>query len=280
MNFLAKIENVINLLLVKLGELMLRFVPKPIKTFFHKIHLGISWFITKLKSIPVKLKTSFPKLMVYLKEMIGTIDFKAIFVDSYKKAMEQYKETSPASKWKTLFMAPFLVVGQWLQGLTAAQSLLLMTFSAASFLAVIGISFSGNRIIDQHFSNTRTPASVEEEVQYERPKYYKKQARHFDLTNLRLPIYFPKINEVRSVDIDFTATLSNRRARMFLEKHEFHLRDHLILQIEPSIASFPLEEEGKEIIRQKLHKELNEFLMMNNVEGEVKELKITYILAN
>ena len=282
MNFLVKIENAVNFLLFKLGELMYRFVPKPLKVFFQKISAGIAFLKLKFKELPVLLKKVILSLISLIKATLTSVDFKAIFVDSYKKAMAQYKADSEkeAGQFKKILLAPFLVVGQWLQGLSAGQSLLLMTFSGASFLAVIGITFSGHRIADHHMASNRAPASAEEAIEYDRPDYYKKQVRHFDLTNIRLPVYFPQVNEVRSVDIDFTATVSNRKARMFLEKYEFQLRDHLVLEIEPSIASFPLEEEGKEIIRQKLWNELNGFMKLHNVEGEVIELKITYILAN
>lgn len=282
MGLIEKIENLINLLLIKLGELLYKLVPSPVKKLHLKFQLLCARFSEQLKRLPYLAKTFILFLLNKSKSTFASIDFKAIFSDSYKKAMEQYKERSKSSsgKLKTFFLAPFLVVGQWLQGLSTSQSLLLLVFSAASLLAVIGIGFSGNRLVDHHIDAQRAPASIEEDVPYERPQYYKKQTRHFEITSLRLPVYIAQVNEIRSVDIDFTATLSNRNSRMFLEKKEFQLRDHLILQIEPSVASFPLEEEGKEIIRRKLLIEINDFLKLHEVEGEVTELKITYVLAN
>lgn len=282
MGLIEKIENLINLLLIKLGELLYKLVPLPIKRLLLKLQIWCAGFFEQLKRLPHLTKIFILFLLQKSKDTFAAIDFKAIFSDSYKKAMEQYKEKSKSNsgKLKTFFLAPFLVVGQWLQGLSTSQSLLLLVFSAASLLAVIGISFSGNRLVDHHIDAQRAPASIEEDVPYERPQYYKKQTRHFEITNLRLPVYIAQVNEIRSVDIDFTATLSNRNSRMFLEKKEFQLRDHLILQIEPSVASFPLEEEGKEIIKRKLLIEINDFLKLHEVEGEVTELKITYVLAN
>jgi len=67
---------------------------------------------------------------------------------------------------------------------------------------------------------------------------------------------------------------------MQLEKLEFQLRDHLILNVEPMLASFPLEEEGKQILREKLTMEINDFLSERKIVGEVKEIKLIYILAN
>lgn len=282
MNFLVKIENAVNFLLIKLFSLMAKFVPAPVRAFFQKMSAGLGYIKLKVKDLPTILKKLILSLISLVKATLTTVDFKAIFIDSYKNAMAKYKAESEkeAGQLKKFFLAPFLVVGHWLEGLSVGQTLLLLSFSSASILATIGISFSGQRIADKHLEANRAPASVEEVVEYERPGYYKKSSRHFDLTNIRLPVYFPQVNEVKSVDIDFTATVSNRQARMFLEKKEFQLRDHLVIQIEPSIASFPIEEEGKEIIRKKIWNEINDFLKAHNIEGEVTELKITYILAN
>lgn len=280
MNFLAKIETFINHLLSKLGELIYKAIPGPVIKFFGLMSALKVWIINSLKSSPAFLKKFFSESVGTTTKLVGST--KSALLETYSKAMTQYKEKSPQSAGKifTVLMTPFLMIGQWLKGLTPVQSLMLLSFSCASILAVIGIGFSGHKLMNHHSEEGRFPASVPEEVAYARPDYYKKQTKHFDVSNLRLPVYFAQVNEIKSIDIDFTATLSNRNARMFLEKHEFHLRDHLILQIEPSVATFPLEDEGKEIIKRKLWGEINDFLKNNEVEGEVTELKITYVLAN
>lgn len=281
MNFLTKIETAINFLLNKLGELLYKAIPAPVKALLAKISMMYSWLVSFIKRLPMLAITFVKNSISKSKSTVSSVNWKQALAETYKKAMSELKEKSPesAGKMGTVFLTPFLMIGQWLKGLSPAQSMLLLSFSCASILAVIGIGFSGHKLMHPETDQGRFPASTEE-VEYERPDYYKKQTKHFDLTNLRLPVYVAQVNEIRSVDVDFTATLSNRNARMFLEKHEFHLRDHLILQLEPSVASFPLEEEGKEIIRRKLFSEINDFLKQNEIDGEVKELKITYVLAN
>lgn len=282
MGLIEKLETLLNALLIKLGELIWRFVPAPVKKFQKKLQAWRARFILFLKQLPSLAKTFITTVVANAKGAATTIDFKAIFFDSYKKAMAQYKEKSTGTigAMKKIALMPFLVIAQWVQGLTAAQALMLLSFTGASILAVIGIGFSGHKLAKSHMGDGRSPASVEEEILYERPDYYKKQTKHLDVTNFRLPVYVAQVNEIRSVDIDFTATLSNRHSKMYLEKREFQLRDHLINNIEPSVATFPLEEEGKEIIRKKIWMELNEYLKQNGIEGEVIELKITYVLAN
>lgn len=278
MGLIEKLEILLNGLLFKLGELLWKVMPLPVKKFADK------WQAWKLivhdfvKTLPSLLKILFFKILATVKSIATSIDYKAIFVDSYKSAMARYNGAKLGGL-KKLILTPVLVFAQWLQGLTPGQSLMLVTFTCASILAVIGIGFSGQKLLNQGKDAGRTPASAEE-ISYDRPGYYKKHTKHFTMTNFRLPVYIPELNEIRSVDVDFTATLSNRHARMFLEKWEFQLRDHLILQIEPSISSFPLEEEGKVIIKKKIWAEINDFLKLHEIDGEVTELKITYALAN
>lgn len=280
MNFLAKIENFINVILIKLGEWLWKIIPEPMKKLCLAFGKKYDALQTFFKQLPQKVLNLVLKLVAYAKTSLFT-DAKNALSETYKNAFAQYKGKKPEGfdKFKRLFLTPFLMMGQWLSGLSPGQILLLLTFSGGSVLAVIGIGFSGNKLVSGNFDIGRGPASVEE-VKFERPVYYKSQTRHLEVTNLRLPVYQAKVNEIRSVDIDFIATMSNRNAKVFLEKHEFQLRDHLILQIEPMVATFPLEEEGKEIIRKKIENDINEFLIQNDVDGKVVQIKITYMLAN
>jgi flagellar basal body-associated protein FliL len=217
-----------------------------------------------------------------LKGSLLAYDYKSKCREIYDSALSHYKAKSPEKigQAKLIFMTPVFLLTEWLKGLTAAQTLVLITFSGASFLATMSMIYSGHRIAKHQSSEGRAPASAEEEIVYERPEYYKKELRHFQISNFRLPVYIADVNEVGSVDIDFTATVSNRNARMELEKLEFQLRDFLIHHLEPSVATFPLQEEGKEIIRKKLWEEVDNFLRERNIQGHVVEIKITYVLAN
>jgi len=277
MGLITKLEDLVNKLLTRLGAqivlLLKRFIPKKIQHYFQRTvtfdYKGHASETAKKGLVKV----------VESKKLIPVIKTK--LSESYKSALDQYKVkgVQKNGKLKTIFMAPVLVVGQWLQGLSTLQSLLLLGFSAASFFAVFGIIFQGQKLAHQHLEADREPASVEVELPG-RPGYYKQNRRHFEVTNLRLPVYVAEVNEIRSVDIDFVALVSNRNSRKLLEKFEFQLRDHLTLELEPIIATFPLQEEGKEMIKEKLKAEIEIFMKDRHFEGHIDELKITYILAN
>lgn len=286
MGLLEKLENAVNRLLLLIGELFLRglqkLTPPKVQALWARVIAWIALAWSWLKNSPKTIKAALPGLISRIKASLLAYDYKGKLIETYKAGMAQYAKSQPGAKLsglKKALLGPFIIFGQWVSGLTVPQTLVLMGFTAASFLSAISMFSSGQRLMN-HTDAGRNPASVEEEIAYERPDYYKKQTRHLDITNIRLPVYFANVNEVKSVDIDFTATLSNRLSRMQLEKLEFQLRDHLILNIEPMISSFPLEEEGKIILREKLIIEINDFMKSQNLEGEVKDLKITYILAN
>ncbi len=281
MGILEKLETLINGLLLRLFELVAARTPKWLRDLNVKIVLLKNKLLKAGRSFPVVLKNLVLGLSVRVRIILAELNLKEVLQETYAKAKTNYQARSslPTSKLKTALLLPALIIGQWLQGLSAGQSLLLLCFSFASVLAVIGIGYSGQKLLGDK-SKGRAPANIEAEVTYERPVYYKKETRHVEVTNFRLPVHFANVNEVRSVDIDFTSTVTNRYARNFLEQHEFQLRDHLVLHVEPSVATFPLEDEGKEIIRRKLIIEINDFLKLRGIEGEIEELKITYVLAN
>ena len=281
MGLIEKLETLINNLIFKLLEFLWRLVPSPIKKIVEKYKNLKERFISFIKNIPSLLKKYIPILINKAKTKISTTNFRPEIFDELKVILDEYtKNNKNAGKFKKIIILPWIIASKWFEDLSTAQTLGMFIFSAASILAVIGIGFSGQKIANLQREASRMPASVEEEIPYARPVYYKKQTRHVEISNLRLPVYFANINEVKSVDIDFVATTSNRETKMFLDKHDFQLRDHLILQVEPSVAAFPLEEEGKDIIRKKIIQEINDFLKTYEIDGSVSEVRITYVLAN
>lgn len=281
-----KLEDLINNLIIRLGELAMKLfrklTPTKVMAFYNSCISAVSYVIKNFKSLPVKGKVWAIDFLKRIKAKLLAIDYKGKILESYQAGQTFYKAQSAkgAGKFKALVITPVMLVASWLKGLTPLQSVMLITFTAASFLSGVTIVSEGRRIMAHNKSINRAPASEEDLFKYDRPDYYKKDQRHVLLSNIRLPVYVAKVNELRSVDIDFTATVTNRHARIFLEKYEFQLRDFLILHIEPLIASFPLEEEGREVLRKKIWLEIDNFLKERNVEGHVLEVKITYILAN
>lgn len=284
MGLITKLENLLNQLLLKLGSWILKCIPSAVLKPFHWLVLKTGILKNALAGVPELLKRKCVQLVSSIREKFSLQDLKNNLTTTLQSSLKRYQPKASGknfSKLKVMLLAPFLIVSQWLHGLTAAQSILLLGFSAASLLAGINMVFSGQRMMKSLTDQGRAPASaINEELQYDRPQYYKKQIRHLEFTAFRIPVYVAEVNQLKTVDIDFNITLTNRQSRKHLSKKEFQLRDHLLLNLEPSIASFPLQEEGKEILRVKLQEEIDSFMSDNEIPGKVEELKITYILAN
>lgn len=234
-----------------------------------------------LKGIPQKL----PEWKTYLIEkVVGAIsiqEIKASLKESYQNARAQYESKKAASgnKLLSLLKMPYLMIRALFQGLSFNQSSMLIILTIASAFATYRITDTSIKLLKPTTERERSPASSEE-ILYERPAYHKEAKRQLTFVSYRLHVYAGGVNDLRTVDIDFTVTVNNRFGRLFLDKKEFQLRDHLIHGIEPIEASFPLEDEGKEILRQKLISELNGYLKKNRVNAEVEDVQITYILVN
>ena len=287
MGIFEKLETFINNLLIRTGDQFMRILMKLISPKLRELLKRImNWMVKAIawsKSLPSLVKKNGPTLLAKGKSYFLSFKYKEKFQETYIAAISQYKKSQPGAKvsgFKTLLLTPFLLMCQWLKGLSASQAMLLLTFTSVSVLAGINMVFTGNRLIYEHMKETRSPASVEDEILYDRPDYYKEQSRHLEISGLRLPVYIANLNDLRSIDIDFSATMSNRLSRMTLEKLEFQLRDHLVLNVEPMLPSFPLEEEGKIIIKEKLTVEIKNFMISRHIEGDVKEIKLIYILSN
>jgi len=151
-------------------------------------------------------------------------------------------------------------------------------------IAMLMISFgtfniydSTNKIYMQEFS-TRTPASVQEYV--DKPEYEKYEKRTVKVFNVKVPIFQESISSIRSVTIDFSVRTDTRFAKQYLEEFEYKLKDYFFLTVEPVISDFPLQEEGKSILKDKILRELNNFLKHHKIEGKVVEVKLIYIIAS
>ncbi len=281
MNFLVKIEELINGILNRITDAIFgfiaRLVPNKMKLLLARWRSFLPWLKNEF---PQMAKAWLLNTITKVKANAKTYNYKEKFLEAYQATLTKYqaKKSQGSGKLKVIVMTPVMMVADWMKGLTPTQTMMLLGFSGASFLSIIGVIFSGQRIL-KHQDVGRFPASSVE-APYERPKYYKMETKHLQITNLKLPVYVGGVNDVRSVDIDFVATMSNRQIRKDIDKLEFQLRDYIIHETEPMVATFPLEDEGKEIIRAKLTETINGFIAERKLEGNVEQVEIIYILAN
>lgn len=282
MKFLFKIEDALNSAILWIGSYLNKGWVKVRPAWFMRF---VAWWTvqkSKLQSIPALCRDFVAKNKEAPKNILK-VDYKGIFsqaIEAGKKAYSQNKKDSPIKAVLSALAIPFNFIFKWAKSLSPGQFLLLFSSTLASIMAILGITINSYRLVEKSSQMSRSPASIEVENLYDRPGYYKKETREVSFTNVKLPVFVMGITELQSLMIDFSVNTSNRATRQWLEKHEFQVRDHLVLTVEPLLPAYPMTDEGRVVLTEKLKHEINTFLKTREVEGEVKEVRIIYILAN
>jgi flagellar basal body-associated protein FliL len=113
-----------------------------------------------------------------------------------------------------------------------------------------------------------------------RPEYFLLMEKTISVKNLNLQLFLEDTKRNRQIWINFSALASNRNAILFLKDHEVEIRDYLNMNVEPVIPQLPIEEEGRQIIKDKVRDELNEFLKNNGIEGKILEIYVDYLMVS
>jgi hypothetical protein len=180
------------------------------------------------------------------------------------------------------FLTPILLkIKQWYLGLKPTTFLLIVTTTSMGTVSSVAIYKHVSKLAEETAkANGRTPAAAITQYKQARPQYYKVGEKHFRILNIAVPAYAPSSpTTYRKMLIDFTMISSNRYIREFFFANIHLLKDRLNTRIEPISVSFPLEDEGKTIIKDKLKEELNVLLKELKIKGEIEEIYIHSIIA-
>ena len=156
-----------------------------------------------------------------------------------------------------------------------ASGIVLVTVST---ITGIGVYNNSTKIAQEAGIVDREPASIERPLEL-RPKYYKRSERELLVANVIVPSYIEGKSSLRKLQIDFTIISSNRYIREYLFDNTYLLEDMLNSKVEPIIPGFPLSDEGKLILKEKIKAELNQLLLKMKIKGSVEQIYISSILA-
>lgn len=112
-----------------------------------------------------------------------------------------------------------------------------------------------------------------------RPEYFLKTEKLASLKDLNLQLFLEDTKRNRQIWVDFTALSSNRNIALYIKDHEVEIRDFINMHVEPVIPQLPIEEEGRQIIKDKIKLELNKYLQNKKVEGKILEVYLDYIIV-
>ncbi len=113
-----------------------------------------------------------------------------------------------------------------------------------------------------------------------RPKYFMQTEKLATFKDINLQLFLEDTRRNRQIWVDFTALSSNRNVTLFLKDHEIEIRDYINMHVEPVIPQLPIEEEGRQIIKDKIRIELNEYLKNSGIEGKILEIYVDYLIVS
>lgn len=220
--------------------------------------------------------------------------FKSAAIDqvvSLREDLNKNVERSKNEKWgKFGVVASLIAVFEWalmpfykkialyfstISPGALASSIVLLTVST---ITGIGVYNNSTKIAKDAGIIDREPAAIERSFEI-RPKYYKRSERELLVSNVVVPSYIEGKTSLRKLQIDFTIISSNRYIREYLFDNTYLLEDMLNSKIEPIIPGFPLSDEGKLILKEKIKAELNELLLKMKIKGSIEQIYISSILA-
>ncbi len=287
MNRWLKIEELINGFITSLMSLLggkaKDLTPKKIKK---NIENSKELLTSRRGELKEKLSKSKDKAIAKAIEAKGKIEkVKENSVTTIQKAREtDIKKIRFAQIFAAIsaFLAPPLIkLKTWYLNLQPTEIASFVTLSTVATLASVNIYVQSNKMAEE----SRSPASeLVEEVEKatavsRRPAYFKRKEKQFLVSNVILPAYIKKNGAVKKLVIDFTFESSNRYIKNFLWENSYYVHDVLNSTIEPISIDFPLEEEGKTIIKEKIQREINGLLKRFEIKGEIKEVYIHSMIA-
>lgn len=111
----------------------------------------------------------------------------------------------------------------------------------------------------------RTVASVE--TTRKRPTYYLLGKKLLKIDNIRVPVALNGNKRISTIMADIVVECPTRTAQKFLYNSPELVYDKLNSTIAPQVNSFPLTEEGKRILKQKIRFEIGQLLKENHFKN-------------
>lgn len=275
-----KLEEKLNLLIGGLLNFLKAFVSKTTPTSIKKSlddrkkknNIDFRQVQAKLLGIKSKIHSFTGKITMILAKAINF--FKGI--------------ESKDLKLKQLFLVIAAILSpllgrlrDWYIALKPTTMLAMVSMTTVGGLSSIVIYKEVQKITEK----SRDPASEiiaeVDSTNIKRPDYYKKQERELRVRNVSIPIYTGGRTPAsgKKVIIDFTFVSSNRYIKEFFFENSHLLKDKLNTSIEQILPDFPLEDDGKRVIKEKIKKEMQVLLDDLKIKGSIQEIYIHSIMA-
>jgi flagellar basal body-associated protein FliL len=116
-----------------------------------------------------------------------------------------------------------------------------------------------------------------------KPAFTNYNEREFYLPDIFIPVIIKERPNIIRVYLDIKLRVSNKLIKIFFTENNFVnadlLVDRLLISLAPIITTFPLTDEGKKVLKDKIKFECNQLLKELKIKGEVEEVFIQDISA-
>ena len=293
MKIWLKIERILNTILTAILGATAKFIQKVTPS---KVKKSIE--ATKKKSIDYKSssKSFVTKKLNSVKSFTGQSVQKSLsVVNTTKEKTLKTVSDAKSYNWKSLtpakvsaiiatLCAPFLnKLKAWYLTLQPKTILTFTVVTMAFSITSVSIYQESKEISDKAKEKVREPASVGDTMKrsaWTRSKYRHHQNKMLHLSSVSVPVYIENRKGMQSLKIDFTFVTNNRYTTKYFTKieNEYLIRDRLNKSLLPVIPEFPMEQEGKKIIKTKIKAEINKLINDLKIEGKVENIYIKSIL--
>jgi flagellar basal body-associated protein FliL len=293
LKFWIKIENFINQKLGALGGQSFKFLKYLIKIFLsltpHKIKTysqrQANKIIEKKGIVKERIKNS-PQLLKkaaiktkekgqsYTRQGIALAKQTTDKVKDYNIKEDGLRHALAASSF---FMFYLLKAKRWYISLSPKSLVIGITTTALGTIAGVNMYVSGKKIASQTSPKEEIVQKIEK---VKRSPYHHQTLKYIHLEDVKMPVYVESVTAIKFLTLDITIESSNRYIKSFLSEKPHYIQDQLNATIEPIIPTFPLTDEGKDILRDKIIKESNQVLKRLKIKGTVKNVYFHHIMAS
>jgi len=167
------------------------------------------------------------------------------------------------------------------------EDLINKIFNGITISIFIAVSVLGFLIyeLDQRafFEGKFSMAQLESLISSKKPKFISFEEREFFVPDVFVPVILKNRPDISRIYLDIKLRASNKFIKNYFTENNFinldRLIDRYISTLGPIIPVFPLSDEGKNILKNKIKQESNELLKQLKIEGEIEEVIIQDILT-
>lgn len=294
MKIIIKLESLANKILLWIGNFLLRIILKYTPTKIKKIYeISLTKFIscvTFIKNLPKKIFSFFYNK---IKKFIGKVKQTLTGLNPKEKLIVYFQYTKAFIKMLTIENFRNQIKRVYLLGKKNIQigfnriplSIKWSVYFGMGSIFLLSIT---SIYIFKSIQKKELPTFTKDEMQQEirpsvktqRAPYFRREYQYIDLDEVNIPVYVSKLSSMKLLVVDVVIEASNRFIPQYFVQYEHEIRDHLYTHLEPVIPGFPLELEGKHIVRNKLISELNLYLKKKKISGRINAIHIQGIIAD